>query len=132
MKILIVEEKHGLLESLSNNLWRQGYWIKSARDLAGTLELAHDFRPEFIIVDIKLPGLDGPDFFRRIRRELSGVPIFFWSHQDQESDEDARLEPDGNRWFSRLFSTRELHTQLQAHFRSQQILKMLQGEAVFS
>lgn len=73
-KVLVVEDEPTLLETLEYHLARQGYEVHTAADGLAALEIAWREQPDTIVLDIMLPGLDGFEVCRVLRREMS-VPI---------------------------------------------------------
>lgn len=127
LKILVVDDEISLLETLTYNLERQGYTVESAQDGERALELARELHPDLIILDIMLPGIDGFEVCRQLRRELNPLSIFFLSARDDEFDRVIGLEIGADDYISKPFSTRELLARIKAHFRS---FKLIQGEAL--
>ena len=73
-QILVVEDDETLSEMIQYNLKRQGYDVLQAGNGRNGLQLAREQRPDLIILDIMLPGIDGFEVCRILRKELS-VPI---------------------------------------------------------
>ena len=90
-KVLIVEDEPTLLETLEYNLTRQGYKVYTAGDGLTALEIARRERPDAIVLDIMLPGLDGLEVCRILRREMN-VPILMLTARADEVDKLVGLE----------------------------------------
>jgi two-component system OmpR family response regulator len=88
---MIVEDEPTLLETLEYNLTRQGYQVYTAADGPTALEVARRERPDAIVLDIMLPGLDGLEVCRILRREMS-VPILMLTARADEVDKVVGLE----------------------------------------
>ncbi len=73
-KVLIVEDEETLLFTLAHNLKREGYTVITASRGDDGLKLAREQRPDLILLDVMLPGLDGIQVCRMLRRD-SDVPI---------------------------------------------------------
>ena len=73
-KILIVDDDKNLLDVLNYNLVKEGYTVVTAENGIKALELARKEKPDLIILDIMLPGLDGLELCRILRKEMA-VPI---------------------------------------------------------
>ena len=70
-RLLIVEDEPTLLETLKYRLERQGYDVVTAKDGVQALSTARDGRPDLVILDVMLPGLDGFEVCRILRQEMS-------------------------------------------------------------
>jgi DNA-binding response OmpR family regulator len=118
MKILVVDDEISIVEALTYNLEHHGYQVASAQDGEKAIELARRFLPDLIILDIMLPGIDGFEVCRQLRRDFDRVSIFFLSARDDEFDRVIGLEIGADDYISKPFSTRELLARIKAHFRS--------------
>jgi len=106
-KVLIVEDELTLLETLEYNLTRQGYGVCTAMDGPAALEVARRERPDVIVLDIMLPGLDGFEVCRILRQEMS-VPILMLTARAGEVDKVVGLEIGADDYLTKPFSMREL------------------------
>lgn len=82
-KILVVDDEQAIVELIEYNLRRNGYRVIVARDGGQALRLAQTERPDLVILDLMLPGLDGLDVCRALRRE-SSVPIIMLTARDEK------------------------------------------------
>ena len=105
--VLVVEDEENLLEALRYNLQRDGYRVLTAADGETGVETARRDRPDLIILDLMLPGLDGMDACRIIRGQ-SDVPILMLTAKTEETDKVAGLELGADDYVSKPFSMREL------------------------
>jgi len=85
MKILLVDDDPVALEIASRAFMRSGYEVMTATDGEGALELVAAGRPDLIVLDVLLPGIDGFEVCRRIRLD-SQVPIIMLTGRDEEDD----------------------------------------------
>jgi len=115
-KVLIVEDEPTLLETLEYNLTRQGYAVCTAADGLAALQVARREQPDLILLDIMLPGLDGLEVCRILRRETS-VPILMLTARDDEVDKIVGLEVGADDYVTKPFSMRELMARLKALLR---------------
>ena len=90
-KILVVEDELTLQETLAYNLKNQGYIVETAGDGPSAIEKAREGNPDLILLDIMLPGMDGFEVCRSIRREMT-VPILMLTARDDEIDRVVGLE----------------------------------------
>jgi len=115
-KVLVVEDEPTLLETLEYNLTRHGYEVCTAADGLIALEVARRERPDVIVLDIMLPGLDGFEVCRILRREMS-VPILMLTARADEVDRVVGLEMGADDYLTKPFSIPELQARIKALFR---------------
>jgi len=121
-KILVVEDEPTLLETLEYNLTRQGYQVYTAADGLAALEVAQRERPDAIVLDIMLPGLDGFEVCRILRREMS-VPILMLTARDDEVDKIVGLEVGADDYLTKPFNMRELLARVKALLRRVHLIR---------
>jgi DNA-binding response OmpR family regulator len=68
-QILIVDDEPTILSTVQAYLEREGFVVQTAQDGPAALKAARAFRPDLIVLDIMLPGMDGLEVLRRLRRE---------------------------------------------------------------
>ncbi len=115
-KVLIVEDEPTLLETLEYNLTRQRYQVCTATDGPTALEVARRERPDAIVLDIMLPGLDGFEVCRILRREMN-VPILMLTARTDEVDKVVGLEVGADDYLTKPFSMRERMARVKALLR---------------
>jgi two-component system response regulator VicR len=121
-KILIVDDEQSITDLLEYNLQRDGYQVIVAHDGHQALRLARDEEPDLIVLDLMLPGLDGLDVCRELRREsaaasLPDVPIIMLTARDEEVDRVVGLELGADDYVTKPFSVRELMARVKAVLR---------------
>lgn len=121
-KILVVEDEPALQETLSYNLLRQGYQVETAGDGHSAVEKARQMRPDLIVLDIMLPGLDGFEVCRIIRQEMN-VPILMLTARDDEIDRVIGLEMGADDYMTKPFSMREFLARVKAHLRRVRLIR---------
>lgn len=84
-RILVVEDEEALREGLRLNLERKGYAVEVARDGEEGLARARE-RPDLIVLDVRMPKVDGFEVCRRIRADGQLVPILMLTARDQPDD----------------------------------------------
>jgi DNA-binding response OmpR family regulator len=121
-KVLIVEDESTLLETLEYNLSRQGYEVCTATDGLAALEMARQERPDAIVLDIMLPGLDGFEVCRILRQEMN-VPVLMLTARDGEVDKVVGLEVGADDYMTKPFSMRELLARVKALLRRVRLIR---------
>ena len=121
-KLLIVEDEPTLLDTLKYNLERQGYEVVTASDGVQALSTARTEKPDLVILDIMLPGLDGFEVCRILRQEMS-LPILMLTAKDEEVDKIVGLEVGADDYLTKPFSMRELLARVRAHLRRVRLLR---------
>ncbi len=106
-KILIVDDEPPIVDVLSYNLKRAGYEVVIARDGEQAVAAARRDKPDLIILDLRLPKLDGLEAHRIVRRE-SDVPVIMLTARDAEIDRVVGLELGADDYVVKPFSVREL------------------------
>jgi len=118
-KILIVEDESDLVKLLKYNLEKEGFKVTYATD--GSIALAEARRdpPDVIILDLMLPGLDGLEVCRQLRRseKFARTPILILSARGEEADRVVGLELGADDYVTKPFSTREMIARVRALLR---------------
>ena len=101
-KILVVDDDALLRRSLAFNLERNGYIVQTAANAENALEICRLSRPDLVILDIGLPGMDGLDALRILRNEL-GIAVILLTARRRELDEILGLELGADDYVSKPF-----------------------------
>lgn len=115
-RILVVDDEETMLRSLSTLLLREGYEVATAPDGPQALETARTVRPDLVLLDVMLPGMDGLEVCRQIRT-WSAVPIIMLTAKTEEVDKVVGLEVGADDYVTKPFSPRELVARVKAHLR---------------
>ena len=121
-KILVVEDEIALQETLAYNLQKQGYEVFLAGDGTTALEISRKIKPDLILLDIMLPGMDGFEVCRRLRSEFS-TPVLMLTARDDEIDRVVGLEVGADDYLTKPFSMRELVARVKAMLRRVRIIR---------
>lgn len=121
-KILIVEDEISLQETLAYNLKKQGYEIVIAGDGPSAIEVVRSSKPDLILLDIMLPGMDGFEVCRKLRSEVS-TPVLMLTARDDEIDRVVGLEVGADDYLTKPFSMRELIARVKAMLRRVKIIR---------
>jgi DNA-binding response OmpR family regulator len=125
-KILVVEDEPALVDTLEYALSRQGYSVVIARDGLSALDMARVQKPDLILLDVMLPGLDGFEICRVLRQEMN-VPILILTARDDEIDKIVGLEVGADDYLTKPFSMRELLARVKAHLRRVRLIREEMG-----
>jgi DNA-binding response OmpR family regulator len=127
-RILVVEDEPALQETLVYNLEKQGYTVEAVADGRLALEAARAYTPDLVILDIMLPGLDGFEICKSLRKE-STVPILMLTARDDEIDRVVGLEVGADDYLTKPFSMRELLARVKAQLRRTEMVRQELGKA---
>ena len=114
MQVLIAEDDRHTRAGLAEVLDEEGYEVTTARNGKETLEAFERESPDLISLDIMMPGVDGYEICRRIRREGSEVPIIFISAKSEEIDRVLGLELGADDFIVKPFGVREVIARVRA------------------
>jgi DNA-binding response OmpR family regulator len=114
--ILVVEDERELNTLIRRHLEDEGHRVAQALDGPSALILAQQEHPDLVILDWMLPGLDGLEVCRRLRRQ-SIVPILMLTARAEEVDRVLGLEVGADDYLTKPFSIRELLARVRAIFR---------------
>ena len=106
-KILVVDDEPAIVDVLVYNLSRAGHQASVARDGKSALEFIRTNPPDLVILDLMLPGVDGFDVCREVRKR-SDLPIIMLTAKDDEFDRVLGLELGADDYVVKPFSVREL------------------------
>ncbi|MBI9104494.1 MAG: response regulator transcription factor [Spirochaetales bacterium] len=112
-KILVVEDEKKLNKMICDYLEAVGWETVSAFDGITALKIIRDEPPEFVILDVMLPGVDGMDVLRRLR-ETAAVPVIMLTARAEEGDKLMGLELGADDYMTKPFSLKELSARIRA------------------
>ena len=116
MTILVVEDESQLNKMIRDYLETLGWAAISAESGPEALDLFRSESPDFILLDVMIPGLDGLDVMRRIR-ETSTVPVIFITAMAEESDKLIGLELGADDYITKPFSLKEMAARIRTVMR---------------
>jgi DNA-binding response OmpR family regulator len=105
--ILVVDDEPSIVDVLTYNLEKSHYHVLVARDGRQALKMAQEEAPDLVILDLMLPGLDGLEVCRALRKE-GDIPIIMLTARDEEIDRVVGLELGADDYLVKPFSVREL------------------------
>lgn len=127
-KILVVDDEVSLQETLAYNLKKEGYLVEVAGDGLTALDMARTSKPDLVVLDVMLPGMDGFEVCRVLRQE-SNIPVLMLTARDDEIDRVVGLEVGADDYLAKPFSTRELVARIKALLRRVRLIKEEAGTA---
>jgi DNA-binding response OmpR family regulator len=127
-KILVVEDELTLQETLAYNLKHQGYEVETANDGQTAIDKAKQINPDLILLDIMLPGIDGFEVCRILRKDMS-VPILMLTARDDEIDRVVGLEVGADDYLTKPFSMRELIARVKALLRRVRLMQNMNKDS---
>ncbi len=120
--VLVVEDEIALRETLAYNLKKEGYGVEAVGDGRIALDSARRLQPNLIVLDIMLPGLDGFEVCRILRKEMT-TPILMLTARDDEIDRVVGLEVGADDYLTKPFSMRELMARVKAQLRRARLIQ---------
>src|SRR5512142_2791632 len=115
-RILIVDDEPSITNLVTAYLKPEGYQVYAAADGPSGLKAARAFKPDLIILDIMLPGMDGLELLSRLRRE-SQVYVILLTAKTEEVDKVVGLSVGADDYVTKPFSPRELTARVKAALR---------------
>ena len=115
-KVLVVDDEKPIADIVDFNLTKEGYEVQVAYDGDDALDKVESFQPDLILLDIMLPGRDGMEVCREIRKKYD-MPIIMVTAKDSEFDKVLGLELGADDYVTKPFSNRELVARVKANLR---------------
>jgi len=128
-KIMVVDDEPQILKVLRAYLEKSGFQVVSAADGNSALAIFKREKPDFLILDLNLPGMDGLDVCKAIRRE-SNVPILMLTARVEEADRLIGLELGADDYVVKPFSPREVVARVRTIFRRTNISEAAASEHI--
>lgn len=117
--ILVVEDETDIRDIISHGLEREGYAVTAVADAEKGLESMRRTRPDLVLLDMMLPGMDGFEALKRIRSDadLRAVPVIMVTARSEDADIVAGLELGADDYVCKPFSPRVLVARVRARLR---------------
>ncbi|GAB4505810.1 MAG: response regulator transcription factor [Anaerolineales bacterium] len=115
-KILVVDDEPTIVKLVTAYLQPEGYQVYTAADGETGLKAARAFKPDLVILDVMLPGMDGIELLSRLRRE-SDVYVILLTARTEETDKIVGLSVGADDYVTKPFSPRELTARVKAALR---------------
>lgn len=118
-KVLVIEDDQDISELVRHTLTREGYDVSMVSDGGGAIDAALRVRPDLVLLDLMLPGVDGIDVCRQIRNEeaLKTVPIIMLTAKGEEADVLVGLQMGADDYMAKPFSPKVLLARIKAILR---------------
>ncbi|MBY8909824.1 response regulator transcription factor [Salinicoccus roseus] len=120
-KILVVDDEPSIVTLMKFNLEKAGYEVITAEDGRQGLDLSLTEKPDLIVLDLMLPGMDGMDVCKTLRQEKVDTPILMLTAKDEEFDKILGLELGADDYMTKPFSPREVVARVKAILRRTQV-----------
>jgi len=115
--ILLVEDERHIADVVEYILNEHGLAVRTAADGEEGLACFRRHRPDLVILDLKLPGIEGLDLFREMRRIAPRIPVIMLTSRTDEADRITGLELGADDYVTKPFSARELAARVRAVLR---------------
>jgi len=119
-RVLIIEDDEGILRVLRRALTYEGYQVETALDGETGLKKAREWRPDLLILDLMLPGMDGLEVTQRLRTE-GNIPILMLTAKDTITDRVLGLDAGADDYMTKPFELDELMARVRALLRRTQL-----------
>ena len=116
-KVLVVDDEENIRQLLSVSLKFQGYEVETAADGPAALDRCRAAKPDVLVLDVMMPGMDGFGLLRRLRADGVEAPALFLSARDTVEDKINGLTIGGNDYVTKPFSLEEVVARLQVLLR---------------
>jgi two-component system OmpR family response regulator len=117
VRVLVVDDERSLTDLLKMALRYEGWEIRTAETGRQALDVACEFRPDAIVLDIMLPDIDGMSVLHRLRADGDDVPVLFLTAKDALDDRIAGLTAGGDDYVTKPFSLEEVVARLRGLIR---------------
>ena len=116
-RLLVVDDEPNIRELLSASLRYAGFEVATASDGQEALDVADRFRPDLLVLDVMMPGLDGFGVVRRLRQNGTHTPVLFLTARDAGEDKVTGLTLGGDDYVTKPFSLDEVLARIRAVLR---------------
>jgi two-component system OmpR family response regulator len=116
-RLLVVDDEPNILELLSASLRFAGFDVATATNGNDALRVAASYHPDLVVLDVMMPGLDGFEVVRRLRKEEQRMPVLFLTAKDATEDKIAGLTLGGDDYITKPFSLEEVIARIRAVLR---------------
>jgi two-component system, OmpR family, response regulator len=118
IKILVVDDEVGILDFLELGLQEEGFQVRTAQNGGAAIQLAEDFRPQIVILDVMMPGMDGFEVCSALK-ETGNYAVIMLTARDEVADRVRGLSIGADDYVVKPFSFQELLARIYARLRNQ-------------
>ena len=122
-RVLVVDDEVALADIISSYFKKDGFEVRTSHDGLNAVEVAREFHPDFIVLDLMLPGLDGVEVCKEIRK-FSDAYIIMLTARNEEMDKIVGLAVGADDYMVKPFSTKELIARAHAMLRRPRVAKI--------
>ncbi|RCX16386.1 winged helix family two component transcriptional regulator [Anaerobacterium chartisolvens] len=130
-KVLVVEDEESIRKFITINLERSGFKVFQAVSGEKALEMADCFKPDIMVLDIMLPGIDGFEVCRRVREEMPDIVIIMLTARGLDMDKISGLELGADDYMVKPFNPLELVARIKTIMRRISVNKQPQETICF-
>lgn len=130
LRILAVDDEQMLTDLLAMALRMEGWEVRTASSGLEALQVAREFEPDALILDIMMPDLDGMSVLRRLREAGNLVPVLFLTAKDAVGDRVAGLTAGGDDYVTKPFSLEEVIARVRAIIRRTGLATADEGQSI--
>ncbi|MCW2674055.1 MAG: two component transcriptional regulator, winged helix family [Frankiales bacterium] len=116
-RLLVVDDEPNIVELLSASLRFAGFEVETAAGGLEAVDKARTFRPDLLVLDVMMPGLDGFGVVRRLRQDGVRTPVVFLTAKDATEDKVQGLTLGGDDYVTKPFSLEEVVARIRAVLR---------------
>ncbi|NLV35969.1 MAG: response regulator transcription factor [Clostridiaceae bacterium] len=124
IKVLVVEDEASIRKFIAINLERSGFDVLEVETGERGLEMARAYKPEVLVLDVMLPGIDGFQVCARLREEMPELIIIMLTARGQDIDKITGLEIGADDYMVKPFNPRELTARIRTVLRRSEAIKM--------
>ncbi len=109
-KVLVIDDEPEITEIIDTFLTEFGFSVRTLNSSDQTLEVAREFKPELILLDIMMPGMDGYDVCAELKKdeEFATTPVIFLTGKDRNDDMGRSFKSGGDMFIKKPFSCERL------------------------
>ncbi len=131
-RILVVDDEPNIVDLLSTSLRFVGFEVATAGEGMQALDVARTFRPDLVVLDVMMPGMDGFGLLRRLRADGTNCPALFLTARGAVADKVTGLTLGGDDYVTKPFSLEEVVARIRAVLRRSGLLEDSTGSSRMS